>query len=136
MKIDERMSLGTLIFVYNVDATAVALLRDLYQGITTGSTDCHLCDITFGKLFKDPTWAAFVDELPLPVEFRMRSTFRRMYPEVEAEDFPAAFILQPGHAPRELIPAAELNAAGDLDALRDLVKKHVAVLLPAVGDSD
>ena len=49
---------GDLVFVYNVDGTPVAFLRDAYLGLTTGSTDCHLCDLTFGRILKDKEWAA------------------------------------------------------------------------------
>lgn len=109
-----------LIFVYNVDGTPMALLRDLYQSVTTGSTDCRLCDVTFGGLLKKPEWSDFIRSLPVPVEFRLRSTFRRNYPPFREHSFPAVFVVQEGE-PREVISAAELNAASDLGALRALV---------------
>ncbi len=121
-----------LVFVYNVDASPVALLRDLVQGITTGSTDCHLCDLTFGTLLKDPEWKAFVDGLPVDVEFRLRSTFRRLYPKAADERFPAAFVLRDGEVPHLLISAGEMEKATDLSALRALVGSAVERLeLPA-----
>ncbi|MDJ0787600.1 MAG: hypothetical protein QNK05_12395 [Myxococcota bacterium] len=109
-----------LVFVYNVDGTPMALLRDLYLATTTGSTDCSLCDVTFGRLLKKPEWAAFVASLPLPVEFRLRSTFRRRHPDV-AGPFPAGFLVEEDGRLERLFSAEEIDAAGDLDALRSLV---------------
>ena len=127
--------MASLVFVYNVDASPVALLRDLYQGITTGSTDCHLCDLTFGTLLKDPEWKAFVDDLPLKVEFRMRSTFRRLYPAAANERFPAVFVVGGSDPPRILISAEEMDEAADLAALRTLVASAVEEIAPRQTDS-
>ena len=80
-----------LVFVYNVDATPVAMLRDVYAAITTGTTDCHLCDITYSGLIKDKSWRRFVANLGLDVDFQFRSTFRATHPNVAA-DCPAAFL--------------------------------------------
>ncbi len=124
--------MSRLIFVYNVDASPVALLRDLYQGITTGSTDCRLCDITYGKLFKDQTWNRFVKDLPVAAEFRLRSTFLGRYPELRDREFPAVYAVD-GDEPREIISAAELNQLDGLDALRELVQTRVDELVRVPG---
>ncbi|MEM7603716.1 MAG: hypothetical protein AAF411_00045 [Myxococcota bacterium] len=115
-----------LIFVYNVDATPAALLRDLVQGIRTGQTDCHLCDITYGKLLKDRRWNRFVQGLPLDVDFLMRSAFRRRYP-MESGPFPAAYI-KDGATLRCVIDAVTMNAFEDVTALREHVARVVAEL--------
>lgn len=116
-----------LIFVYNVDASPVALLKDLYIGVKTGSTDCHLCDLTFGRLLKDRTWRSFVDELPYEVDFQMRSTFAREHPGAATAGFPAAF-LDDGTTVREVLASSVMNNATDLDDLRRIVGDLVATL--------
>lgn len=121
---DERR----LVFVYNVDASPVAMLKDLYTGLTTGSTDCHLCDLTFGRLLKDRSWQRFVDELPIPVDFRMRSTFLADHPELRGARFPAAYQVD-ADGTSEVLTADAIDAADDLDALRSLVSATVARLV-------
>lgn len=116
-----------LVFVYNVDARPLALLRDLHQTITTGSTDCRLCDVTFGKLLKDRRWSRFVRDLPVPAEFCLRSTFRRRHPGYADHRFPAAFWVEEGE-PRELIASGEIEACADLESLCRLVESRVAAL--------
>lgn len=115
------MAAEQLLFVYNVDASPVGLLRDLWSGLTTGTTDCHLCDLTFGRLLKDRSWARFVEELPYDVDFQLRSTFRREHPDLRVDAFPAAFLVGAAGTPEQVLTAHEVNAAGDLDALRALV---------------
>ena len=117
-----------LIFVYNVDATPMAMLRDLYQGLTTGSTDCHLCDVTYGKMLKDRQWSDFVKGLPLKVEFRLRSTFGKLHPERRGAVFPAAFLQEDDGSLRQLISAEEINGVADVASLRELVERKVATL--------
>jgi hypothetical protein len=125
-----------LVFVYNVDGTPMALLRDLYQSVTTGSTECRLCDVTFGTLLKKPEWSEFIRSLPIPAEFRLRSTFKRRYPAFRDRSFPAVFLVRDGE-PREVISAAELNGAADLAALRALVSNlKLHPLRPAPGPTE
>ncbi|WP_436793920.1 hypothetical protein [Actinospongicola halichondriae] len=114
-----------LAFVYNVDATPVAMLRDLWSGLTTGETDCRLCDLTFGRLLKDRGWKDFVDGLPLEVDFSLRSTFVRRHPSLDGHRFPAAFLVEGTTVGREVIDAEAIEACGDLDALRELVATTV-----------
>ncbi len=117
-----------LAFVYNVDATPVAMLRDLWSGLTTGETDCRLCDLTFGRLLKDRGWKDFVDGLPLEVDFSLRSTFVRRHPALAEHRFPAAFLLDGSAVPHEVVDAGAIDACDDLDALRELVATTVAAL--------
>ncbi len=119
------MSDRELIFVYNVDGTPAALLRDLYLSVTTGSTDCRLCDLTFGKVLKDPQSAAFVRALPLPVTFHLRSTAIRKYPELAGHRLPAAFHLRADGALREVLSSELIDAATTLDELRSIVEEAV-----------
>ena len=116
----------TLLFVYNVDASPVALLKDLYAGITTGSTDCNLCDVTFGTLLKDRSWKRFVAELPVDVDFRLRSTFRREHPDLADAGFPSAWWVVGDQQPTPAIPVERMDAVADLDELRALVTEVVS----------
>lgn len=116
-----------LVFVYNVDASPVALLKDLYSAVTTGSTDCHLCDLTFGKVVKDPSWRRFVKSLPYEVDFEMRSTFRKRPDAPHAATFPAAYLETPAGLV-EIITSDELNDVDDLDELRNLVTRTLDTL--------
>ena len=118
----------TLLFVYNVDASPVAMLRDLVTGLRTGVTDCHLCDLTFGTLLKDRSWKSFVDDLPIDVDFCLRSTALRDHPTLVGREFPAAFLLEADAEPVEVLSASQINAVEDLDDLRTLVTRTVADL--------
>ena len=109
-----------LVFVYNVDATPVAMLRDVYSAIATGSTDCHLCDITYSGIIKDKNWRRFVANLSLEVDFQMRSTFRAAHPDIGV-DCPAAFLETADGELTQLLTAADINAAQDVAELKDIV---------------
>ncbi len=109
-----------LVFVYNVDATPVAMLRDVYSAIATGSTDCHLCNITYSGIIKDKNWRRFVANLGLDVDFQMRSTFRAAHPNIGA-DCPAAFLETASGELTQLLTADDINAARDITELKDIV---------------
>lgn len=114
-----------LVFVYNVDASPISLLKDLYAGIVTGHTECRLCDLTFGRLMKDRSWKRFVDDLPCEVAFELRSTFCKRPDLPSGATFPAVYLEAPAGLV-ELITSKDLNAAEDLVGLRDLVAMAVA----------
>lgn len=117
----QRTSAGTrLVFVYNVDATPLAVLRDVYSAITTGTTDCHLCDITYSGLIKDKDWRRFVANLGLDVDFQFRSTFRAAHPDIDA-DCPAAFLETTDNKLTQLLTSDQINAAHDVTQLRQIV---------------
>jgi hypothetical protein len=116
-----RASAATrLVFVYNVDATPLGMLRDIYSAITTGVTDCHLCDITYSGLIKDKTWRRFVANLGLAVDFQYRSTFRAAHPGLDV-DCPAVFLETTGKELTQLLTSDEINAARDLTQLKQIV---------------
>lgn len=110
-----------LIFVYNVDATPMSMLRDLYAAVTTGSTDCHLCDITYSRLIKDKSWRKFVKNLGVGVDFQCRSTFRSAHPDLVGAQCPAAFLETSDNGMVQLLTADEINAAHNLDQLKEIV---------------
>jgi hypothetical protein len=118
-----------LVFVYNADSGPAALLVDFVHRIVSPSTyACNLCDLTYGYFTMKPVWKAFIASLPLPVRFVLRDAFVGAHPEHAGTPFPAAFVVSDGGPPRQLIPAAELNAARDLESLRQLVARKVAEL--------
>ncbi|CAM4400716.1 hypothetical protein MB901379_02764 [Mycobacterium basiliense] len=109
-----------LVFVYNVDATPLGMLRDVYSAITTGTTDCHLCDLTYSGLIKDKSWRRFVTNLGLDVDFQLRSTFRAAHPDLDI-DCPAAFLETTGGELTQLLASADINAAVDVTQLKGIV---------------
>jgi hypothetical protein len=122
----------TLHFVYNVDGTPAALARDFVHRIRDpGSYPCRLCDLTYGRFFKDAAWSRFVAGLPVRARFHLRNTFRRRHPRCAGEPLPAVFVeAVPGEL-RVLIPAAELAAVSDRAELEQLVAKRVDSLTRA-----
>ncbi len=117
----QRASTSTrLVFVYNVDATPLSMLRDIYSAISTGTTDCHLCDLTYSGLIKDKTWRRFVANLGLDVDFQLRSTFRAAHPDLDV-DCPAAFLETTDEELNQLLTSDEINAAHDLTQLKRIV---------------
>ncbi len=115
----------TLVFVHNVDGTPLAPLRDLYRGVTTGETDCRLCDLTFGHLIKDRSWREFIVDLPIDVAVVLRSTFMRRYPSMQGHPCPAGFITVNDTAPLEVVSRHDIDTVSDLDELRELVWRTV-----------
>src|SRR3954447_10369784 len=53
-------------FVYNVEATPQALIKDFVHRLTEPETyPCRLCDITYGRFVKKPGWQLFLWSLPV-----------------------------------------------------------------------
>ncbi|MDP3936893.1 MAG: hypothetical protein Q8R92_02010 [Deltaproteobacteria bacterium] len=124
-------------FVYNVDATPLALVKDFVHRLVAPKTyPCKLCDVTYGRFIKKAEWRAFLRTLPIPSEFHLRSVFRRRFPSVRNLPLPAVFLERPAGTLRELIPARELAGVQDLETLESLVNRKIASLgLPATGRS-
>ncbi|QUR67835.1 hypothetical protein [Mycobacterium spongiae] len=116
----ESSTPARLVFVYNVDATPLSMLRDVYSAIKTGTTDCHLCDITYSGLIKDKGWRRFVANLAIDVDFQFRSTFHAAHPN-DVVDCPAAFLETTGNELTQVLTSEEINAADDLDQLKRIV---------------
>jgi hypothetical protein len=94
-------------------------VKDVYAGLTTGRTDCHLCDLTFGRILKDRSWKRFVDDLPYDVTFEMRSTFCKRSDAPLGARFPAVYLDAPAGLV-EVIARVDLDSVEDLDGLRAL----------------
>jgi hypothetical protein len=120
---------ATLHFVYNVDATATALLRDFVHRLFDPATyPCRLCDLTYGRFVKKSSWSRFVAGLPVDAAFHLRGGFRRAFPALAHEPLPAVFVEEKTGAPRVLITAKELARVVDLAALEALVEQRVKAL--------
>jgi hypothetical protein len=116
-------------FVYNVDATPVALVLDFVHRLLDPETyPCRLCDLTYGRFVKKLSWSRFVATLPIDARFHLRGGFRRAFPEHAEEPLPAAFVEQRSGQLRVLISARELQRVKDLAALEALVERRVATL--------
>jgi len=119
----------TLHFVYNVDATPVALLVDFVHRLLDPETyPCRLCDLTYDRFIKKASWSRFVSGLPVDARFHLRAGFRRQFPEQAREPLPAVFVENRAGEARILISAKELAQLTDLESLEALVTQRVATL--------
>ena len=122
----------TLHFVYNVDATPVALILDFIHRLIEPETyPCRLCDLTYGRFVKKLSWTRFVAFLPVDSRFHLRAGFRRSFPKHADEPLPAVFVEGRSGGTRVLISAKELQRVTDLEGLEALVKRRVASLARA-----
>lgn len=120
---------ATLHFVYNVDATPSALLRDfIHRLVDPESYPCRLCDVTYGRVLKKAEWSRFVAGLPTQARFHLRGSFRRRFPEQRQEPAPAVFVEESPGKLRILISAKELQGVADLEALETLLASRVRML--------
>ncbi len=114
-----------LIFVYNADGGRLAGLKDMFHKILSPSTyPCSLCAVTYGATAMRPEWTAFVQKLPMPVEFLHRDEFVRDYPQWRAHPLPAAFAEAETGAITPFIEAPEMDAV-DLNGLMELVRARL-----------
>jgi hypothetical protein len=120
---------ATLHFVYNVDATPSALLRDfIHRLVDPESYPCRLCDVTYGRVLKKAEWSRFVACLPTQARFHLRGSFWRRFPEQRQEPAPAVFVEESPGKLRILISAKELQGVADLEALETLLASRVRTL--------
>jgi len=76
-------------FVYNVDATPRALVRDFLHRMTDPATyPCRLCDLTYGRFVKKAGWQSFIWSLPVKSSFYTRDVFFRKYPARRRDELP------------------------------------------------
>lgn len=122
------MSIRKLHFVYNVDATAVALVKDFVHRLTDPETyPCKLCDITYGRFVKKPGWQLFLWSLPVKSAFYTRDRFLRAWPQQAGQTFPAVFAEQADGSLRVFIGAGEFVAIPTLEALKHEVHARLAL---------
>jgi hypothetical protein len=116
-------------FVYNVDATPLALALDFLHRLRSPETyPCRLCDVTYGRFVKKSAWRRWVDRLPIAAQFHVRNVFRRRFPEQAREAFPAVYLEEPTGSLRRLIETRELDAVSTLEELEELVAGKLAGL--------
>lgn len=76
-------------FVYNVEATPLALISDFVHRLRSPETyPCRLCDVTYGRFLKKAEWSEYLETLPLPSKFHLRSGFQQHYPEHARDPLP------------------------------------------------
>ena len=114
-----------LLFIYTADGGRLAGLKDMFHKILSPSTyPCSLCAVTYGATSMRPEWHAFIEQLPVPVEFLHRDEFVRDYPHLGAHPLPAAFAVGEDGALTPFIEAREMDAA-DLNGLMELVRARL-----------
>jgi hypothetical protein len=119
----------TLHFVYNVDGTPTALLRDfVHRLMAPESYPCRLCDLTYGRFLKKAEWSRFVATLPARARFHLRASFGRRFPTHAHGPLPAVFVEEEPGRLRTLISADELRALPDLESLETLLAKRLGML--------
>lgn len=124
----------TLLFVYNANSGVMNSLKDYVRKTVSPATyQCNLCALTFGTLGMRSTWAEFIDDLGIPVEFLHRDELRERY-GVEDVYLPAV-LLKDDNGVSTLIPAEEINALWTLDELKGLVSTRVRELREGRGGS-
>ena len=121
----------TLRFVYNVDATPGALLRDFVHRVVDPATyPCRLCDLTYGRFLKKAEWSGFVADLAARSRFHLRGGFRRRFPAYADTPVPAVFVEEEAGRLRVLISADDLRSVTDLERLEELLAQRVRTLAP------
>ena len=85
-----------LVLVYNADRGLFNSLADIGHKIVSPATyPCALCELTHGYFAMRRTWAAFAEELGMPVTYLHRDQFRALFAD-DAELLPAVFRVTDG----------------------------------------
>ena len=83
------MPITALHFVYNVEATPKALVKDFVHRLVDPATyPCRLCDLTYGRFVKKPGWQLFLWSLPVKARFYPKDRFIRKHPSHGRHTFP------------------------------------------------
>lgn len=117
-------------FVYNVDATAPALVKDFVHRLVEPETyPCRLCDLTYGRFVKKPGWQLFLWSLPVKSSFYTRDAFFREHLSQRHRELPVVLAEDEHGEFSVFIARDEFTAIADLDAL----KAEVRMRLPAAS---
>ena len=117
------MPIRKLHFVYNVELNVSALVRDFVHRLTDPETyPCKLCDITYGRFMKKPTWQMFVWSLPVSSVFYTKDQFYAQHPKLRDTEFPAVFAETDSGELRVFLSSADLKRLDDLDDLEAAVR--------------
>ncbi|MBF9238126.1 hypothetical protein I2I05_12035 [Hymenobacter sp. BT683] len=114
-----------LLFVYNADGGLLPGLKDAFHKILSPATyPCSLCAVTYGATSMRPEWKAFVQQLPVPVEFLHRDEFVRDHSQWQQHRLPAAFAVLESGELQPFIRAEEMDSA-DLNGLMEMVRARL-----------
>lgn len=84
------MTIGKLHFVYNVELSVQALVKDFVHRLIDPETyPCKLCDLTYGRFAKKPGWQLFVWSLPVQSAFCTKDVFLETFPRLNYTSFPS-----------------------------------------------
>ena len=112
-----------LVFVYNADSGLFNTVADIGHKLFSPQTyQCDLCRITYGLFSVRQEWQAFVEGLPLAVEFLHRDQFREQYGEPPT-GLPAVFVRE-GEVLTPCLEPGALAACADVAALEAALREH------------
>lgn len=115
-----------ILIVYNARGGAFAVLADALHKIVSPETyPCSLCAVTYGPVAMRGEWRRFLGTLPNAKRFYHSDDFAAAFPGLEVP-LPAILVQRGDEAPRELVTAAELDAAAGLPELIALVERRLA----------
>ncbi len=110
-----------LIFVYNADSGLFSQIGDYVHKVVSPETyRCNLCKITYSHTGMTREWKAFIQSLPMTVEFLHRNEFTPLYPQLKNQNLPAVFMSDRGQT-KLFIMANEINSERTIDGLINLV---------------
>ena len=120
------MTIAKLHFVYNVELSAQALVRDFVHRLVDPETyPCKLCDLTYGRFVKKPGWQLFVWSLPVASVFHTKDAFAKAFPSARVEEFPVVLAEDKAGRFAVFISADELAATRSLEALKTEVSSRL-----------
>lgn len=115
-----------ILIVYNARSGAFAALADAVHKIVSPETyPCSLCAVTYGPVAMRGEWRRFLESLPNARRFYHADDFAAAFPDVDVP-LPAILTQHGEEPPRELVKAAELDAAAGLPELIALVARRLA----------
>lgn len=113
----------TLLFVYNARSGAGHKVMDfLHKAVSPATYPCSLCAITYGTFTIKQAWKAFVEGLPLPIEFLYKDEMPARYPQYRS-GFPA-ILLETREDIKLLISPNEMTSL-DLEQLMSLLREQL-----------
>jgi hypothetical protein len=106
-----------LVFVYNANAgIAAGIIDSIHKTISPATYPCSLCAITYGALWMDPKWKAWLKAQPFKSIFYHRPDFRAAWPDVTI-DLPAILVEQNA----TLTPLLASNDFADVQSVNALI---------------
>lgn len=128
------MPIRRLHFVYNVELNVSSLVRDFVHRLTDPETyPCKLCDITYGRFMKKPSWQMFVWSLPVSSVFYTKDQFIAQHPELGDTELPAVFAEADNGELRVFLSSPDLKCLDDLEALEAAVRDGLVREAPAAS---